>query len=214
MLVYAMLAFMLLRWELVRDRLLLLMGASRSAAMRRTIEEATDRVSRVLVTQCVINGCFGALAALGIWTVHGVFGGHASVATAVAAGLLCGILRFIPLIGIWIGAGLPLLMTFAAYPGNAPSVALLGVFVLLELVTVQVVEPRYLGAQAGVSPPGILISTVFWTWLWGAAGLLLSTPLTVLLVVMGKHIPALRQVHILLADRHEPALARCTPSGE
>jgi predicted PurR-regulated permease PerM len=206
-LVAAMLAFMLLRWELVWDRMLLLMGASRSALLDHALKEATQRVSKLLIAQCVINGCFSLAAGLGLWVIW-AFGGHASLPTAIAAGLLCGILRFVPFIGIWIGAGIPLLYTFAAYPSNAVFLAALAMFVLLEIVTANIVEPSRLGERAGVSPPGVLISTIFWTWLWGPVGLLLAMPLTVLLVVMGKQIPALRPIYILFADRHEMGLSQ------
>ena len=203
LLVAAMLAFMLLRWELVRDRALLLMGASQPMVVDRTIAEAASRVSKVLIAQCSINGCFAAMAAFGIWIIQLTLGGHASLPIAVAAGILCGILRFVPYVGIWIGTGIALVYTLAAYPSNVVFFAALGMFVVLEIVIAQIVEPRWLGAKAGISPPAILLSTVFWTWIWGPMGLLLATPLTVLLVVMGKYIPAFRQVYILLADRHE-----------
>ncbi|HUO07011.1 MAG TPA: AI-2E family transporter [Phycisphaerae bacterium] len=202
LLVVAMLSFMLLRWEIVRERVLLLLAASRSPAINSTLEEATRRVSKVLIAQCAINGCFGLLSAIGMWIIDMSLGGRGSVTTALTAGFLCGILRFIPYVGVLIGAGLPLLLTFASYPGNLVFFVTLGMFVVLEILTSQFIEPRWLGARAGISPPGILISTVFWTWLWGPIGLLLSTPLTVLLVVMGKHIAALKSVYILLADRH------------
>jgi len=210
LLVATMLAFMLLRWELVRDRVLLLIGASPPGVVDRTVKEAANRVSRVLIAQCAINGCFAAMTALGLWIIHWTLGGHASLPIAIAAGILCGLLRFVPYVGVWIGAGLPLLHALAAYSSNAVFYAALGMFVVLEILTAQIAEPRWLGAKAGISPPGILISTVFWTWIWGPAGLLLATPLTVLLVVMGKHIPALRHVYILLADRHAMGLSRRT----
>jgi predicted PurR-regulated permease PerM len=213
LLVAAMLAFMLLHWEIVRDRMLLLMGASRPAVVDRAIEEAANRVSRVLIAQCSINGCFGAMTALGLWIIHLTLGGHSSLPMAIAAGILCGILRFVPYVGVWIGAGIFLLYTLAVYSSNVVFFAALAMFVILEIVTAQIAEPRWLGAQAGISPPGILISTVFWTWIWGPVGLLLATPLTVLLVVMAKHIPARRYVYILLADRHELGLSRRTSAS-
>ncbi|HUO07965.1 MAG TPA: AI-2E family transporter [Phycisphaerae bacterium] len=203
LLVVVMLIFMLLRWEDLRDRAISIIGASRNQVARDTIREAAKRVSRFLVAQSVINICFGATAAVGLWVIHLTVGGRASVAAAITAGLVCGVLRFIPYVGVWIGACVPLAFTFAAYPNNAVFLVTLAMFLLLEAIFAQVIEPRWLGASVGISPTGIMMSTVFWTWLWGPMGLLLATPLTVSLVVMGKHIPRFRYLYVLLADRRD-----------
>jgi predicted PurR-regulated permease PerM len=197
------LTFMLLNWEDLRDRALSLISDSMIQVTRDTFHEATKRVSRFLVTQSIINVCFGVTAAFGLWAIHATLGGRAAVSTAVAAGFLCGVLRFIPYFGVWIGAIFPLAFTFAAYPDNAAFLATLVMFLALEVFTAQIIEPRWLGASVGISATGIVLSTVFWTWLWGPIGLVLSTPLTVLLVVAGKHLPIFRYVYVLFADRRE-----------
>jgi predicted PurR-regulated permease PerM len=198
-LVVTMLAFTLLNHEDLMHRMIILIGDRHTWFARESAGEATALVSRCLFMQTLINLCFGAMAAFGLWLIHITVGGHAIVTTTVLAGLMCGICRFIPYIGVWIGASLPLLFTFAAYPSNAPFLLTLAMFLLLELITAQIIEPRWLGAIAGMSPIGVLISVVFWTWLWGPVGLLLSMPITLVLVVMGKYSPALRPLYILLS---------------
>jgi len=201
-----MVIFMLLSWEDLRDRALSLISESQTQVTRDAIQEAATRVSRFLLAQTVINICFGAAAAIGFWIIHITLGGRATTTFVIAAGFLTGVLRFIPYIGVWIGASLPLVFTFAAYPSDTVFLATLAMFIALEALTGQFIEPRYLGASAGISATGILLSTVFWTWLWGPIGLLLSTPLTVLLVVLGKYTPRFRYVHTLLANKREVEL--------
>jgi methylmalonyl-CoA mutase cobalamin-binding subunit len=127
-------------------------------------------------------------------------GGRSGFVTAVVAGLLCGVLRFVPYVGTWLGAALPLGLAFAAHPGYNVFLATVGMFVVIELVISQVIEPNLLGSSTGLSPIAVLASAVFWTWLWGPIGLLLSMPLTVVLVVMGKYVPHLAFLDVLLGD--------------
>src|SRR4029079_12020563 len=123
---------------------------------------------------------------------------------ALVAGLLCGVLRFVPYVGTWIGAALPLGLAFAAHPGNGVFFATLAMFIVIELVIRPVVEPHLLGSRQGVATIAVLVSAVFWTWMWGTVGLLLSMPLTVVLVVMGRYVPQLAFLDVLLGD--EPVL--------
>src|SRR3954447_12268727 len=127
-------------------------------------------------------------------------GGQGGLLTALLAGMVCAVLRFVPYIGPWLGAALPLGLAFAAYPGNEVFFVTLGMFVVIELTVSQAVEPKLLGSSTGIAPMAVLVAAVFWTWLWGPIGLLLSTPLTVLLVVMGKYVPQLAVLDILLGD--------------
>jgi predicted PurR-regulated permease PerM len=203
LMVFIMLIFLLLNWEDMRDRTLFLLTDSKNQFTRDALSDAAARVSRFLVTQSVINLCFGVMAALGLWIIHVTIGGRATLGFILAAGLLCGVFRFIPFVGVWIGAIFPLTFIFAAYPSNVVFLDTLAMFLALELFTAQVIEPRWLGASTGISATGIMLSTVFWTWLWGPMGLLVSTPLTTLLVVIGKHLPRFRSLYTLLADRRE-----------
>jgi predicted PurR-regulated permease PerM len=201
LLVTVLLTFMLFHWEDLRDRFISLIGTSRAEVARGTVGEAVHRLSQFLLTQSIINVLFGVTAGVGLWVVHLVWGGHATATDSITAGLLCGIFRFIPFIGVWIGASVPLAFTFAAYASNLPFFVTLTMFVGLEFFTSQMIEPEWLGASAGICPTAVLVAAIFWTWLWGPIGLILSTPLTALLVIVGKHVPGLRYFQILLADK-------------
>ena len=199
-LVVILVIFILLKREDLRDRIIYLLGHGHLHVTIEALDDAALRVSRYLLAQSIINALFGALVAAGLWIIDVTFGGRSGLGTAVLAGLLCGILRFIPYVGTWIGASLPLAFAFAVYPNNTVFFATLAMFIALELFVSQAVEPKFLGASTGISPLAVLVATVFWAWLWGPIGLLLSTPLTVLLVVMGKYVPQLEYLDVLLGD--------------
>jgi predicted PurR-regulated permease PerM/methylmalonyl-CoA mutase cobalamin-binding subunit len=200
-LVLVFVIFMLLSREDLRDRLIRLVGDNSLHATTQALDDAATRVSRFLLAQSLINASFGVAVALGLWLIDLTLGGRqAGFLTAVVAGLLCGVLRFVPYVGTWIGAALPLGLAFAAYSGNGVFFATLAMFVVIELVISQVIEPNLLGSSTGLSPIAVLVSAVFWTWMWGTVGLLLSMPLTVILVVMGKYVPQLAFLDVLLGD--------------
>jgi predicted PurR-regulated permease PerM len=200
-LVIVFVIFMLLAREDLRDRLIRLVGDNSLHVTTQALDDAATRVSRFLLAQSLINASFGVAVALGLWLIDlALGGGQAGFVTAVVAGLLCGVLRFVPYVGTWIGAALPLGLAFAAYPGNGVFLATVILFVVIELIISQVVEPNLLGSSTGLSPIAVLVSAVFWTWMWGPVGLLLSMPLTVVLVVMGKYVPQLAFLDVLLGD--------------
>jgi predicted PurR-regulated permease PerM/methylmalonyl-CoA mutase cobalamin-binding subunit len=200
-LVIVFVIFMLLAREDLRDRLIRLVGDSSLHVTTQALDDAATRVSRFLVAQAIINASFGVAVAAGLWLIDLTLGGGQSgFVTAVFAGLLCGVLRFVPYVGTWIGAALPLGLAFAAHPGNSVFLATLALFVVVEVIISQVIEPNLLGSSTGLSPLAVLASAVFWTWLWGPIGLLLSMPLTVVLVVMGKYVPQLAFLDVLLGD--------------
>ena len=147
--------------------------------------------------QSVINLVYGIAAGAGLYLL--------GVPYALVWAALGAVLRFIPYVGPVLGAGAPILVSLAATEGWAGPFSVLGLFVVLELVTNLVLETVLNAGAAGVSPVALLASVAFWTWLWGPLGLLMATPLTVCLVVLGKHVPGLEFVGMLLADR--PALA-------
>jgi predicted PurR-regulated permease PerM len=194
--------FILLRREDLRERMIQLLGEGHLSTTTEALDEAAKRVSRFLIAQSTINLSFGALVAMGIWIIDQTLGGnHNGVWTALLAGITCAVLRFVPYVGVWIGAALPLSIAFAEFPGNGVFFATLAVFVGLELLIGQFIEPRLLGASTGLSPIAVLTAVLFWTWLWGPIGLLLSTPLTVLLVLMGKYVPQLEFLDVLLGEK-------------
>src|SRR5258706_2960114 len=197
---------MLMAREDLRDRVIRLIGQGRINITTQAMDEAGQRVSRYLIAQCIVNGAYGLSIALGLWLIGATFGHHdPSFPNWFLWGLLTGILRFIPYIGPWIGSAFPIAISLAVYHGMTVPLAVIAMFLIVELLSNNFLEPWLYGASTGVSTVAILVAAVFWTWLWGTPGLLLSTPLTVLIAVTGKYVPQLEFLNILLGD--EPALA-------
>lgn len=185
--------FMLLERRELRDRVILLVGYRRMTATTRALDEAGERITRYLLMQSIINGSFGAAVGLGLFLI--------GVPYAIIGGFLAAALRFIPYVGWAIGALLPLVLSLAVFPGWLQPALVIALFIMLDLVTGALIEPRLYGQSAGVSKAALLVAVTFWTWLWGPAGLLLATPLTVCLIVLGKHLPALGFLVVLMGDR-------------
>jgi predicted PurR-regulated permease PerM len=190
--VTVLMIFMLLERRELRDRVILLIGYRRMTATTRARDEAGARISRYLLMQSTINGSFGVVVGLGLFLI--------GVPYAVIWGALAAALRFIPYVGSFVAALLVLALTLAVFPGWLQPALVLGLFLVLDLV-VMVVEPWLYGQSAGVSQVALLIAVIFWAWLWGPVGLLLATPLTVCLIVLGKHLPALGFLVVLMGDR-------------
>jgi predicted PurR-regulated permease PerM len=193
MVVTVLMIFMLLERRELRDRVILLIGYRRMTATTRALDEAAARISRYLMMQSIINGGFGVAVGVGLFLI--------GVPYAVIWGSLAAALRFIPYVGAFVAALLPLAVSLAVVPGWLQPVLVVGLFLVLELVTGMVMEPWLYGQSAGVSQVALLIAVIFWAWLWGPVGLLLATPLTVCLIVLGKHLPALRFIVVLMGDR-------------
>jgi predicted PurR-regulated permease PerM len=193
MVVTMLMIFMLLERRELRDRMILLIGYRRMTATTKALDEAGARISRYLLMQSLINGSFGVAVGLGLFLI--------GVPYAVIWGTLAAALRFIPYVGAFVAVLLPLALSLAVFPGWLQPVLVVGVFLVLELVTSMVMEPWLYSQSAGVSQVALLIAVIFWTWLWGPAGLLLATPLTVCLIVLGKHLPALACIGVLMGDR-------------
>jgi predicted PurR-regulated permease PerM/methylmalonyl-CoA mutase cobalamin-binding subunit len=191
-LVFLLVIFMLLRREDLRGRMIRLIGQGRISATTRAMEDAASRVSRYLSMQFLVNTCYGICVAVGLYFI--------GIPNAALWGLLAGVLRFIPYIGPWAGAALPLILSFAISDNWISPVLTIALFILLEATISNFVEPWLYGASTGVSPIALIISAVFWTWLWGPIGLVLSTPLTVCLAVMGRHAPRLEFLSVLLSE--------------
>ena len=191
-LVLLLVIFMLLKREDIRGRLIRLVGQGRISATTRAMEDAGRRVSRYLMTQFLVNTCYGICVATGLRFI--------GVPNAALWGLLAGVLRFVPYIGAWVGALLPVLLSFAISTSWFTPLMTIGLFVVLEAIVSNFIEPWIYGANTGVSPIALIISAVFWTWLWGPVGLLLSNPLTVCLAVIGRHVPRLEFLAILLSE--------------
>ncbi len=191
-LVVVLVIFMLAYREDLRGRLILLVGNGRVVVTTRAIDEAARRISRFLRMQLAINAGFGFALAAGLSLI--------GVPYALVWGFLAAVLRFIPYLGTWLAAALLVGFGVLVFPGWAQPLLVLALFVGLELLAYHLVEPVLLGHSTGIVPIALLIAAVFWTWLWGPIGLVLSTPLTTCLVVLGKYVPSLEFLDVLLAD--------------
>ncbi len=200
-LVLLLVIFMLLQREDLRSRFIRLIGQGRISATARAMEDAGDRVSRYLRMQLLVNVTFGACVAVGLYFI--------GVPNALLWGSLGTVLRFIPYIGPWIATLLPTAVALAVSPAWLMPLLTVALFIVIELVVANAIEPLLYGKHTGISSIALIVAAVFWTWLWGPLGLMLSTPLTVCLVVMGRHVPRLSFLSTLLSD--EEAL---TPAQE
>ena len=195
-LVVVLALFMLLEREELRDRMIWLTGARDLSLTTRALDDAATRVSRYLAMQSLVCGIQGVAVGLGLWAI--------GVPGAVLWGALSAVLRFVPYFGPWVAAALPIVLSFAAFHGWTQPLLTISLFVALELVTSNVLEPWLYGASVGLSPFGVVVSSVFWAWLWGIPGLLHATPLTVCLVVTGRYVRGLQFFPVLLGN--QPAL--------
>jgi len=196
-LVVVLVIFMLLERRDLRDRLIGLFGQGRLTVTTKAFDEAGSRVSRQLLMQSLASIVYGVIAGAGLYLL--------GVPYPLVWGALGAALRYIPYIGPAIGAGAPILASLAAMPGWTGPLGVMGMFIVLELFTNLVVETVLYAGAAGVSQVALLVSVAFWTWLWGPLGLLMATPLTVCLVVLGRHVPGLASLGTMMGDA--PALA-------
>jgi predicted PurR-regulated permease PerM len=192
--------FFLLQREDLRDRFIRLVGPRDLNRTTQALDDGAHRLSHYLLTQSGINGCFGLSIGTGVWLI--------GVPNPVLWGILAMLLRFVPFIGPVIAAAFPLAVSFAVDPGWSMLFWTVGLFLVVELTISQVVEPYLYGKSTGLSPVAVIVAAAFWTWIWGPIGLLVSTPLTLGLVVLGRHVERLRFLSIVLGD--QPALT----SGE
>ena len=196
-LVLVLVIFMLLERRELRDRLIGLFGHGRLASTTKAFDEAGTRVSRQLLMQSLVNLIYGVAAGVGLYLLD--------VPYPLVWAILGAALRYVPYVGPVMGAGAPILVSLAALDGWVGPLSVVGLFVVLELFTNLVLETVLYAGAAGVSQVALLVSVAFWTWLWGPLGLLMATPLTVCVVVLGKHVPGLEGVGMLMTD--SPALA-------
>ena len=192
--------FMLLQRDDLRDRLIRLASGGQLGIATQALDDATTRISRYLLAQAAVNSSYGILVALGLLVIGYTVGGGIMFPSFLLWGLVCGVMRFIPYVGPWIGAAFPATIAFAAFPSFWVVVAVLGLFLALELITANVFEPWLYGSSTGMSPIAVLVAAVFWTWLWGPVGLIIATPVTACVVTLGKYIPQLQFLDIMLGD--------------
>ena len=208
--VIVLVAFMLLRLPDLRERIIRLLGARNLHLTTEALNDAALRISRYLLMQILINGWTGLWVTFGLWLLN--------VPNYALWGALTLVLRFIPYIGIWAAAAMPFVLSFAAFDDWTRPVLVLGLFAVLELFSYAVLEPWLYGSNTGLSPVALLLAAAFWTWVWGFAGLFLAVPLTVCVAVMGKYIPQMHFLYVLLGDQpvlepHERLYQRLLGSG-
>ncbi len=188
--------FILVRQEDLRDRLIRLFGSNDLHRTTLAIDDATQRLTRYFLTQAAINASFGLLIGAGLYFI--------GLPSPVLWGLLAALLRFVPYVGSITAAVLPVALAAAVDPGWSMALWTAGLFIIAEGVTGQILEPVLYGSSTGLSPTAVVIVAIFWSWIWGPIGLILSTPLTLCLVVLGRHVRHLEFFDVLLGDR--PAL--------
>ena len=188
--------FFLLQREDLRDRMIRLFGSTDLHKTTLAMDDAAARLSRYFITQLAMNSAFGFVIGLGLWFI--------GVPSAPLWGVLAALMRFIPYIGAFLAAALPLVLAAAVDPGWTMVALVAALFVAGESIMGYVIEPMVYGHSTGLSPVSVVVAAIFWTWLWGPIGLILSTPLTLCLVVLGRHVERLEFLDVLLGDR--PAL--------
>ena len=190
--VLVVLVFLLLEHEAVRDRFIRIAGGSDIRATTIAINDAGERLSRFFVSQFLVN--LGV--ACTVWIGLMILG----LPHAMLWGVLAGVLRFVPYVGIWIAALFATLLGAAVAPGWELAAATIALFLIVELLAGQLLEPQLYGHTTGLSPLSVVIAAIFWSWLWGPVGLIVSTPLTLCLLVAGRHIKTLGVLDVLLGD--------------
>jgi len=188
--------FILLQQQDLRNRLVRLAGSQDLQRTTAAMNDAGERLSRLFLTQLMLNAAFGLVIGAGLWLI--------GVPSAPLWGILGMVLRFIPYIGAIIAAIFPLVLAAAFGPGWSMVLWTAALFLVVEPIFGHGIEPLLYGHSSGLSPVAVVASATFWTWLWGPIGLVLATPLTVCLVVLGRHVERLNFLHVLLGD--EPAL--------
>ncbi len=192
--VLVVMIFVLLEHEALRDRVIRIAGGTDVRRMTIALNDAGERLSRFFVSQFAVNVGVAAMILAGLIAIGLP---HALLWAAMAF-----VLRFVPYVGIWIAAALSALLAAAVEPGWTLALEAIGLFVIVEMIAGQLVEPQLYGHTTGLSPLSVVIAAIFWTWLWGPIGLIVSTPLTMCLLVAGRNIKALHMLDIMLSDAH------------
>ncbi len=188
-----LLIFMLIRREDLRDRMLSVIGRSNLTLTTKALDEAGERISRFLLLQLAVNGSYGIAAAAGLYAI--------GVPYAALWGLFAAVLRYIPFLGAWLAAVFPIALSVLVAESWTMPLLVVGLYLALELISNMIVEPWLYARGIGLSETAALVMIAFWTWLWGPIGLVLATPMTVCLVVLGKYVPAFGLLDTLLGDR-------------
>ncbi|MCA9265983.1 MAG: AI-2E family transporter [Planctomycetales bacterium] len=191
-LVVVLTLFLLLKHEEMRNRVLQLVGPAHLRVATEALSDATQRISNLLRMQLAINVAYGASVGLGLYVL--------GLPNAMLWGVLGVLLRFLPYVGPWMVAAFPIVLSLAVFDDWTHVLMVIGLFLALEIVVNNVLEPWLYGASMGVSSIGVIVAAIFWTWMWGPIGLVLAMPITVCLVVAGKYVPQLQFLTVLFGD--------------
>ncbi|MGN6544119.1 MAG: AI-2E family transporter [Aureliella sp.] len=193
--------FMLVAREDLRDRLIRVLSGGRYIVTTKAIDEASYRISSYIIAQTILNSLYGLAIGIGLWVIGLTLGGDKGFPNFALWGLLCTVLRFVSYLGPIVAGSFPVLLSLIVFPGFSVFLATAVLFLGVELMSNNVIEPWLYGTRTGISPMAVIIAAVFWTWMWGPVGLLMATPLTASLVVLGKYVPQLRPINVLLGDK-------------
>jgi predicted PurR-regulated permease PerM len=192
--------FMLIHREDLRDRIIAVVSHGNYVTTTEALDEAAERISRYLIAQTIINTSYGFVMTLGLAAIGMLMTEEGVFPNAILWGVLATCLRYVPYIGPTVSAIFPLAIALSVFPGYNVAIAVFVLIVVMELVSNNVLEPWLYGASTGISAVAVIFAAVFWGWLWGPVGLLLSTPLTVCLVVLGRYVPRFRILSTLLGE--------------
>ena len=195
-LVTLLVVFLLLERQALRNRIVRLAGRGRLPLTTRALGDVSGLISRYLVTQTTLNVTFGVAAGLGLALL--------GIPYALGWGVLAAILKFVPFVGFWAAMAPPVLLTVATAPGWIQPALVAGLYLALAVGSMFLLEPVLHSQRLGLSRVALVLGVAFWAWLWGPVGLVIATPLTVCLIVLGRHVPELRYIAVLVGD--EPAL--------
>ena len=198
--VLMVLIFVLLEQESLRDRLIKLIGSNDLRATTIAVNDAGERLSRFFTSQFAVNFGVGFLVFIGLLII--------GLPHAILFGTLAAILRFVPYVGVWLAAIFASLLAAAIEPGWSLALMTLAIFFSIEMIVAQLVEPQLYGHSTGLSPLSVVIAAIFWSWIWGPVGLVVSTPLTLCLVVAGRYVPALQVLETLFGEVRALTLAQ------
>ena len=196
--VFVVAVFILIQRDDLRDRIVRLFGTRDLHRTTLAMDDAARRLSRYFLVQLGINACFGLVVAIGLYFI--------GLPSPLLWGTIAALMRFVPYIGSYVAAGAPILLAAAVEPGWSKALWVGALFLVTEPIIGQLVEPMLYGRSTGLSPLSVVISAIFWGWLWGPVGLIISTPLTLCFVVLGRHVEQFEFLNVLLGDR--PALTK------
>ena len=196
--VFVVAVFILIQRDDLRDRIVRLFGTRDLHRTTLAMDDAARRLSRYFLVQLGINACFGLVVAIGLYFI--------GLPSPLLWGTIAALMRFVPYIGSYIAAGAPILLAAAVEPGWSKALWVGALFLVTEPIIGQLVEPMLYGRSTGLSPLSVVISAIFWGWLWGPVGLIISTPLTLCFVVLGRHVEQFEFLNVLFGDR--PALTK------